>query len=384
MKPQGIIEKLWIVTLETEYRVQQVFSWVTNKNALSCVAEFLKLSVRSDSFGPRLWDPELEAFTSDCVALQASGYLMRYSRSSPVGMEYAALAGALLSSVLARSNCQDWFGIPYNAQSGKSAEVDLAEFGASSFGLREFFGSPVHAVAKSISDKVVDVVISRVHSQNPGAFQKTQSVSPNMDVLNADLYAALALSTGQMFGSKYDLAGQLSYTIQHLRNRFGAAAADRWSYSENVVDGSVVLGYSAAYQATIIGWGWILTENLPTGLKQDWGNTLHDAYFALGKDLAEGPNDQTESARWARNWNNVWETRLALCNEGGIDTGETGLERINGVRILSVSDAQKAFQISEEPTVGRSVVTSTLRKMANFGSVISALDHIRINPNRFH
>lgn len=359
------------------------FSWVTNKSSLDCFADFMRSNIRLDAHGLRLWDVDLGDFASDCVALQSAGFLARYSRSLQQPNDYSALAASLISSIHSRKKEKDWFAIPYNAIVGSVGEVDLAEFGASSFALREFHDSSIHPLAQELSTAIVEMVLAHRDKDDSGRFRKSASAPKEMDVLNADLYAAFALSTGFIFEQSTELREDVEKTIRHLITRFGKEKEDRWVYSENHLSGETILGYSAAYQATIVGWGWLLANDLSNTVRDDWINTLLDGYLALRIDVAVGPTENTESARWAKDWRNVWEIRLALCLEDGLQPSDRGLDKINGVTIETIDDIRDAFHVVTPTTPGHRCVSSPLRKVANFCSIISALDHIRRTPEFF-
>lgn len=311
---------------------------------------------------------------------------MRFSRSTDrntPSSDYQALAGSMLSAINSRSGSNDWFAIPYNAPLGTTGDMDLAEFGASTYALREFHNTSIHELAKSISDQIIEVVVKQHLEDKPGQFKKSLTAPNDTDILNADLYAALTLSTGVLFGSRQNLSDIIDKTVEHLIDRFGGHVPNRWVYSENTHDRSVLLGYSTSYQATIIGWGWLLATSLSGTSKQRWIDTLLNGYLAVREDVRVGPQKATEATAWALDWRNVWEIRLALCAEGCLDSSESGLGRVGGVELVSAANLEVAFKVRMESVPGRRPKSSELRKIANFSAIVCALDVIRSEPTRF-
>lgn len=295
--------------------------------------------------------------------------------ASSTNVDLSALAAGLLGSVYARRHEPDWFSIPYNSPSGTRGELDVAEFGASSHSLRSFFGGSVNGLAKAIAVGAAKHIKKLAVPENPGQFKKSQSAG-DLDVPNANIYAALVLDTADFFTNDQRLRTEVLAVLQRLSGQLRAHQVDRWPYSLNN-DGSQRMGYSAAYQATIVGWGWILASSLDGEARARWTDTLLDALSALRVDLETGPSPETEAASWAINWSNVWEIRLALADESALSSEEKGLASLGGLRIAATEDLSAYFGIRRETLGGRNPVSSTLRKLANFCAIIGALDEVK-------
>jgi len=349
------------------------FAWVTNRPLLQLAADYFVKSARLDSRGLRLWDSELGDYASDCVALQCAGFLTRLASSSNVGL--ASLSAGLLTGIYSRRDEADWFSIPYNSLEGTRGEMDVAELGASSHALRAFSDGPLKQVSGMIALAISSLVQDFAVTEHPGQYRKSKSAS-ELDIPNANLYVALVLDTAHIFTGDDRLVNDIGSVVRHLSEQFGMHRPDRWPYSLNS-DGTQGIGYSTAYQATIVGWGWILAASLDGETKARWTDTLIKAYAALRDDIAAGPSQETEAASWATNWSNVWEIRLAMASEEALDSTERGLARLGGAVVSGIDDLPRYFGLRRETISGRNPVSTTLRKLANFCAIISALDEIK-------
>ena len=349
------------------------FGWVSNRSILQLAGDYFVESARIDSQGLRLWDQELGDYASDCVALQCAGFLNRGAGIG--GADWSSLAAGLLTGIYSRRSETDWFSIPYNATAGTRGEMDVAELGASSHALRSFSGGPLKEVAGAVASTISSFVQEFAVPDRPGQFRKSKSAG-ELDIPNANLYAALVLDTARILTDDQSLIRAVQSVVHRLSKQLGSHQPDRWPYSFNS-DGTQGMGYSTAYQATIVGWGWILASSLNAETKENWTDTLLKAYTALRDDIAAGPSQETEAASWAANWSNVWEIRLAMASEGALDRTEQGLERLGGASVSGMDDLPKYFGLRRETVSGRNPVSTTLRKLANFLAIISALDEIR-------
>lgn len=349
------------------------FRWVSNRTLLGVVTEYVSKSVRLDSHGIRLWDEELGDFASDCVAVQCAGFLNRLANLACTDL--SSLAAGLLIGVYVRRKESDWFSIPYNSKLGTRGEVDVAEFGACSHSLRSFLGGSLNGVAQAIAVDAAVHIRELAVSGRPGQYKKSQ-LAGDLDVPNANIYAALVLDTADRFTHDQRAKAEVQAVLQRLDGQLGIDQADRWPYSLNG-DGSTKMGYSTAYQATIVGWGWILASSLGGEGREQWTDTLLKAVSALKTDLDIGPCPQTESASWATTWPNVWEIRLAMAHESALFDEELGLASLGGTNIGAPGDLSTYFGVRRETVGGRNPVSSTLRKLANFCAIIEALDEIK-------
>lgn len=351
------------------------FAWVSNRPLLQLSADYFLKSARLDSNGLRLWDDELGDYASDCVALQCAGFLTKIAGST--NATWASLSAGLLTGIYARRDEPDWFSIPYNATQGTRGEMDVAELGASSHALRVFSDSPLRAVSGAVAQAVSALVQEFAVVGHPGQYRKSKAAS-ELDIPNANLYAALVLDTARTFARDARLVGEVRDVVNHLSKQFGVQRPDRWPYSLKG-DGTQAVGYSTAYQATIVGWGWILAASLEGETKEIWTDTLLKAYAALRDDIAAGPSQETEAASWATNWSNVWEIRLALASEAALDPSERGLARIGDTDVSGFDDLSGYFGLRRDTLPGKNPVSTTLRKLANFCAILSALDEIKEN-----
>jgi hypothetical protein len=326
---------------------------------------------RDDAGHLYLLDDELGDRASCCTTAEAAClYVLAASRSEAGGLGTAA---ELIDDVLRRQLPSGAFGQPYYVRKGEAGTVDIAEIGAAANSLYHVYRATGNESAKTSLIRSADYLLTQVAEENPGAVYKNPNARMH-DVLNGDIYAAHTL------GRAYELTGNPAYmqqierTVAHVADRFGRHSPGWWPYTE-LWDGSVGMGNSVAYQATIVAFAHTLLPLLPDALAARWRQIEEEACRIVLDALQEGPNDDNEAPWWCRDWPNVPEIALALSRIPQLEPAREYVAR--RLREASAGLAEHGIGYftpkvkSDDPE--RTPVTTTFRKAATFAGILCAI-----------
>jgi hypothetical protein len=318
-----------------------------------------------------MYDDELGDAASCCTtAAAASFYVLDAELHGGDGLEKAA---RLARDVRRRQLPEGAFGQPYYVKKGETGTVDIAEIGASATSLYRVYRAAGEEAAKDSLLRSADYLLTQVAAENPGAVYKNPNAKSH-DVLNGDIYAAHTL------GRAYELSGDDQYLrkaeeiVVHVMSRFGKHSPGWWPYTENW-DGTVHMGNSVAYQATIIAFAHSVIPLLSPSVRRSWAAVASEAVDTIIEALKQGPNDDNEAPWWCRDWDNVPEILLALACFPEREEARAYVER----RLRTVDEQLERQGISVfEPKVKhddpeRSPVTTTYRKAATFAAILGHL-----------
>ncbi|MBB6735166.1 hypothetical protein [Cohnella zeiphila] len=263
------------------------------------------------------------------------------------------------------------FGQPFYVKKGEPDTVDIAEVGAIADSLYHVHRATGSEEAKASLIRSADYLLTQVSPRNPAAILKRPG--EDFDVLNGDMYAA------HTFGRAYELSGNPVYLEKvrqifvHLADRFGKNEPGWWPYIENW-DGSVFMGNSVLYQATIVGLAHSALPLLDEELQIRWERVAEEAMNTMLQAIRQPPSEATEAPWWSRDWSNGWELYLCFCRSSAPEVRKLGEDRF----------AEAAAELAEQgvarfrPKIGnpvpdRTPVTTTFRKAAGFASLFANL-----------
>ncbi|WP_246578928.1 hypothetical protein [Cohnella xylanilytica] len=334
--------------------------------------------LRSDpeTGAPFLYDDELGDRASCCTtAAAAVFYAWEGRRSAALGSGASepslAIARALAEEVRRRQLPGGGFGQPFYVKKGEPDVVDIAEVGATADSLYHLHRVAGSEAARESLIRSADYLLTQVSPRNPAVILKRPG--EDFDVLNGDMYAA------HTFARAYELTGRPDYLdkakliLAHLADRFGRHEAGWWPYIENW-DGSVVMGNSVAYQATIIELAHSSLPLLDEAQRERWNAVAEDAMATMLAAMKEPPSDATEAPWWARDWSQSGEITLACWRSSDPDTKRIGMSRLAGLADRLAEEGIAAFKPAIANDVpDRSPVTTTFRKAAGFAGMIANL-----------
>lgn len=314
-----------------------------------------------------LYDSEMSGQASDCSTLQVASFLSYWGSVQNNDQELVRLGEGLFKSL----SFEFPFRGIYNVAVGESGTFDLAESGAAFSGLDLLDSQLVKSKEEEILTFIDSHIVSALATECKGAFYKSENAL-DFDVLNGNVYAALVLAKTQSVLCTDQYTGLIVSTVNHLLSRFNVNERLGWPYSESW-DGSVMLGYSLSYQATIIGWGTLLDEYLPEELREKWLKTLWAAQQRVAIDYDSGQIEVHESPSWSRNWNNTWEIDLSY----GRWKSEFCIAHVRN-RLSDLSESFKTDNISvfadgRSNRTGRTPIGTSMRKASNFASILCSL-----------
>ncbi|MGP5015383.1 hypothetical protein ACTXJX_16440 [Glutamicibacter ardleyensis] len=313
-----------------------------------------------------LIDSELGRRASDCSTLQVSSFLSYFGLIT--GDKSLEETGAALFRSI---DFNEPFRGVYNVRLGEEGLFDLAEAGAGLACLDLIGDSIVQDRRDDLVNFARKFVLESVSTEVPGAFYKNVNAT-GIDVLNGDVYAALILGK---IHDKFVVPSFVEYiqaTVEHLISRFDVTEPHGWPYSE-AWDGKLSVGFSTAYQATIVGWGALLSKYLTEAHANQWKLTLWSAQKRIISAIEADDVESNEAPSWARNWDNIWEIDLSFARWNStpcISRIQTRLANIE--QELSVSGIA-AFNDKRSGNPDRSPLGSTMRKASNFASVLSSI-----------
>jgi hypothetical protein len=280
-----------------------------------------------------------------------------------------AIALALAEEVRRRQLASGGFGQPFYIQKGEPDIVDIAEVGATADSLYHLHRVAGSEAARESLIRSAEYLLTQVAPQNPAVIFKRPG--EDFDVLNGDMYAA------RTFCRAYGLSGNPVYLEKvrqifvHLADRFGRNEAGWWPYIENW-DGSVVMGNSVAYQATIIELAHSSLPLLDEAMRKRWNDVAAQAVETMLGAMKEPPSEETEAPWWARDWNNSWEINLAFWHCGGPELKQIAMNRFAETADRLAEQGIAVFKpaiVNDVPD--RSPVTTTFRKAAGFAGIIA-------------
>ncbi|GGD94382.1 hypothetical protein [Paenibacillus nasutitermitis] len=311
-----------------------------------------------------LFDDELGAQASCCTTgLAASLYVLDGKLNT--GGDGFQIARLLAEDVRRRQLPSGAFRQPFYVKKGDPDTIDIAEVGAVANSLYHVFEATGSTAAKECLIASADYLLTQVASQNPGVVLKRPD--SDFDVLNGDMYAA------HTFGRAYQLSGNPAYLekihhiFAHLADRFGRNERGWWPYIENW-DGTVHLGNSVVYQATIIAFAHTALPLLEDSLRERWSEVSEEAMATLVQAIKQPPSEETEATWWTRDWSHSWELYLSLWRSASTaDAQQLGQKKFTAVLEEIADSGQELFRpkiVNDVPD--RTPVTTTFRKAAGF------------------
>lgn len=329
------------------------------------------LSSSNSPRGYTLFDPALNGAPASCCTQSqfAAIYALHAIGCGGNGIEIAA---GLLFDVANRQKTDGGFAIPYNRGVSSGALVDVAEIGAAADSLYLLSLCGLNQTSTKILRAGGEYVLSSRSLERSGAVYKN-SQAKSIDVLNGDVYGALALARA------YSVSGDARYLdfvfeiVNHLLSRRRATGVQTWwPYAEDW-KGITVVGNSLAYQATIIAFGRQLTSYLDDVQADSWSGALQEAMSTVLTEMGYGVSDGNEFPSWSRDWENVWEIYLALSGDPHSIRSSLYLEnRLSRLDKALSQHGADAWNPGASANHGKSAITSTFRKSASFsGALVS-------------
>ena len=264
------------------------------------------------------------------------------------------------------------FTQPYYVKQGEEPPVDIAEVGAAADSLFHVYKATGSLQAKESLIHSAEYLLTQVSRQNPGVVMKRPG--EDFDVLNGDMYAA------HTFGRAYELSGEPVYVekvkhiFAHLTERFGKNTPGWWPYIERL-DGSVQMGNSVLYQATIVGLARTAIPLLPDATRAKWDVVTREAIDTMVNAMASPPSEETEAPWWTRDWSLGWELYMSLWRvSSDPEIRDMGRKRFMEAAEDLQNRGIKMFKPKvrhEEPD--RTPVTTTFRKAAGFAGTFASM-----------
>ncbi|MBP1975956.1 hypothetical protein [Cohnella thailandensis] len=354
----------------TDYSSQAAFLESISPRVIAVVKPYFDSRLRrSDETGDRsILDDELGSRASCCTTAAAAAFYVWEGRRnrSEASLD---IARALAEDVRRRQLPSGGFGQPFYVRKGEPDVVDIAEVGASADSLFHLYSCAGSEAAREALIRSADYLLTQVSPRNPAVILKRPD--DDFDVLNGDMYAAHA------FGRAYAASGRTVYLekvrqiVAHLADRFGRNEAGWWPYIENW-DGSVFMGNSVAYQATILELAHGLLPLLEEPLRERWNEVSKEAMATMLDAMKEPPSDATEAPWWARDWSKSGEIDKAFWVSGDPEVQRMAMNRLNEtVRLLEERGIAAFAPVIENDVPDRTPVTTTYRKVAGFAGTIA-------------
>ncbi|MGZ9584375.1 hypothetical protein [Paenibacillus marinisediminis] len=282
------------------------------------------------------------------------------------------IAHQLMKEVRRRQLSSGAFGQPFYVKKGDPVTVDIAEIGAVANSLYHVYKITGCEDAKESLIHSVEYLLTQVAKQNPAVILKRPG--ENFDVLNGDMYAAHAFARAYQLSGNPEYLEKVNQVFKHLINRFGKNTPGWWPYIENW-DGTVVMGNSVMYQATIIAFAHTALPLLSKELREEWSRVSDEALDTILTAIRNPPNDETEAPWWARDWDNGWELHMCLSRDSADpDIQERGKNRFREVASMIQEQGISLFNpIVKNDDPDRTPVSTTFRKASGFAAVVSYL-----------
>ncbi len=320
-----------------------------------------------------IFDEELGDRASCCTTGLAASLYALDGKINPGG-DGLQIAGQLVLEVRRRQLPGGAFSQPFYAKKGEPEVVDIAEVGAVANSLYLVHKATGSLSAKESLLQSAEYLLTQVAVQNPAVILKRPG--SDFDVLNGDMYAA------HTFGRAYELSGNLEYLkkvqqiFTHLADRFGKNEKGWWPYIEHW-DGSVHMGNSVLYQATIIALSHTALPLLSSDLHERWLEVSSQAVDTLVEAMRQPPSEATEAPWWTRDWSNGWELYWALLRSSSKeDVRRIGLNKFAEVAGDLAERRSSLFKPNiqnNENEQDRTPVTTTFRKAAGFAGIVANL-----------
>lgn len=279
------------------------------------------------------------------------------------------IAEALVREVRRRQLPSGGFGQPFYVKKGEPEVVDIAEVGAIADNLYYVHRATGSEAAKESLIHAAEYLLTQVASHNPAVILKRPG--ERFDVLNGNMYAA------HTFGRAYELSGNPVYLekvrqiFRHLADRFGKNEPGWWPYIENW-DGSVVMGNSVLYQATIVGLAHSALPLLDEAMRERWEKVSAEAMDTMLEAIKQPPSEATEAPWWTRDWSNGWELYLAFWRSSDPNVRQLGRARFEEAAADLAERGVARFRPTiRNPDPDRTPVTTTFRKAAGFAGMVA-------------
>lgn len=321
-----------------------------------------------------LIDSELGEMASACTTLEAALALFCAEIFFEATSNYQLISRDLVKKALKRQHSDGALGQPFYVIRGNKQTKDIAEIGASADALYYLYRYANADAAKDILIGTAKFLMQMQHPFVAGVYYKRVDAKEH-DVLNGDAYAGAALMRTYQVTNDiiyHDLAADVA---KHLITRFGVHSKDWWPYAE-YFDGSISVGNSLGYQATIVAFGHDILSGLKDSvLAREFSQVLEQGMLkvldCIEKDL---PLKEVEPVWWAGSWNRCPEVLLALIKE-------RRLEKARQYALLQLREIVKEVLAQgidyfkppkkEEADPNRTPVTTTFRKVATLAGILS-------------
>ena len=336
--------------------------------------DYLLEQIVTTNDGFDIKDSELGEMASACTTLEAALSLVVDHRYFQVNEKNEVYARDLVKAALKRQHVDGALGQPFYILPNQPETKDIAEVGASADALYYLYRYANAKEAKDVLLGTARFLLAMKHPLVPGVYYKRPDAKEH-DVLNGDVYAGASLMrTYQVTGDKvyHELALEVA---KHIMNRFGVHTSGWWPYAEKF-DGSISVGNSLSYQATIVAFGHDILAGLEDkALQNEFAYVLdcgmEKILECIEKDL---PLKEVEPVWWASTWNRCPEVLLALVKERHLDKARKyALIQLEELISGAVKDGISYFTPPKkaEADEKRTPVSTTFRKATTLSGIIS-------------
>lgn len=316
--------------------------------------------------GPRLVDHELRDVASDCSLVQAAGFLVFWGKIRKNWYHYE-----LGLSLFSNLDSDTLFQGKYNVAANGEGTFDLAEVGACFATFFDTQRSLPATLVSSVVEKVENQVLDLFADTDKAFFYKNKNAL-DLIIPNGDVYAAMSLGLcDRIMGTSHHSA-LIELVVERLISTFNTDIRLGWPYSYHK-DGSVHIGFSLAYQATIVAWGYLIIDCLSDGVAQRWSRVLRSAHKKVLLGHTGGTPEMNEATSWTRNWDNIWEIELSLSRFTGGSTPRSVAARLEQIASEFMDRGLMVFDDDRTSQPGRTVIGSRFRKTANFCAVFQSM-----------
>lgn len=319
-------------------------------------------------------DSELGEMASACTTLEAALALFCAEFVFEGSPNYQLISKCLVKKALKRQHSDGALGQPFYIIRGKEQTKDIAEIGAAADALYYLYHYAKADEAKDILIGTAKFLLQMQHPSVAGVYYK-RSDAKEHDVLNGDAYAGAALMRTYQVTNDiiyHDLAADVA---KHLIARFGVHSNNWWPYAE-YFDGSISVGNSLGYQATIVAFGHDILSGLKDSiLAAEFSQVLEQGMLkvleCIEKDL---PLKEVEPVWWAVSWNRCPEVLLALIKERRLEKARHYAllqlrEIVNEVLDQGIDYFKPPEKKEADPN--KTPVTTTFRKVATLAGILS-------------